>query len=166
MISAYPQGHFEQPPQVQTSGAPMGGQPVMPLPPGGQPAGYAPAPFLVPPPQFIPPQTAPPSIINYVSGPNGPPFQPNFQGYQGYNPTVPVRFGFSNSLYLKEKAFQTIHNLFLSFVTAPGSAAPTGVIPTSRMHLLQPSAAATTATAGSPHAATKGSNSNSTTARQ
>ncbi|XP_015109022.1 protein CASC3 isoform X2 [Diachasma alloeum] len=82
------QGHYEQPPPVPTTVAPMGGQPVMPLPPGGQPAPYAPPPFLVPPPQFIPSQTAPPNIINYVSAPNGPPFQPNFQGYQGYNPNV------------------------------------------------------------------------------
>ncbi|XP_011309696.1 protein CASC3 isoform X2 [Fopius arisanus] len=85
---AYPQGHFEPQPPGPTTVAPMGGQPVMPLPPGGQPAPYAPPPFLVPPPQFIPPQTAPPNIINYVSASNGPPFQPNFQGYQGYNPTV------------------------------------------------------------------------------
>lgn len=69
----------------------MAGQPVISLPPnGGQPAGYAPPPFLVPPPQFIPPQTAPPSIINYVSGPNGPTFPANFQSYQGYNPPVQV----------------------------------------------------------------------------
>lgn len=61
------------------------GQPVMPLPPpGAQPTpSYAPPPFLVPPPQFIASQTAPPSIINYVPGPNGPIFQPN---YQSYNP--------------------------------------------------------------------------------
>lgn len=69
----------------------MAGQPVISLPPSGQPAGYAPPAFLVPPPQFIPPQTAPPSIINYVPGPNGPTFPPNFQGYQGYNPSVQVR---------------------------------------------------------------------------
>lgn len=75
----------------------MAGQPVMSLPPGGQAASYAPPPFLVPPPQFIPPQTAPPSIINYVPGPNGPTFPPNFQGYQGYNPSVQVsKMNFSN----------------------------------------------------------------------
>ncbi|XP_063990245.1 protein CASC3 isoform X2 [Diachasmimorpha longicaudata] len=85
---AYPQGHYEQPQAVPTTVAPMGGQAVMPLPPGGQPAAYAPPPFLVPPPQFIPPQTAPPNILNYVSAPNGPSFPPNFQGYQGYNPNV------------------------------------------------------------------------------
>ncbi|XP_011639579.1 protein CASC3 isoform X1 [Pogonomyrmex barbatus] len=84
----YPQGHFEQSSPVAPATAPMAGQPVISLPPGGQPASYAPPPFLVPPPQFIPPQTAPPSIINYVPGPNGPTFPPNFQGYQGYNPSV------------------------------------------------------------------------------
>ncbi|XP_070165506.1 protein CASC3 isoform X1 [Polyergus mexicanus] len=80
----YPQGHFEQP---SPATAPITGQPVISLP-GGQPASYAPPAFLVPPPQFIPPQTAPPSIINYVPGPNGPTFSPNYQGYQGYNPSV------------------------------------------------------------------------------
>ncbi|XP_076174148.1 CASC3 exon junction complex subunit isoform X2 [Ptiloglossa arizonensis] len=84
----YPQGHFEQSTSVASAAAPMAGQPVIPLPPNGQPASYAPPPFLVPPPQFISPQTAPPSIINYVSGPNGPAFQPNYQGYQGYSPPV------------------------------------------------------------------------------
>lgn len=84
----YPQGHFEQTTSVATATAPMTGQPVIPIPPNGQPASYAPPPFLVPPPQFISPQTAPPSIINYVPGPNGPAFQPNFQGYQGYTPPV------------------------------------------------------------------------------
>ncbi|XP_077259839.1 CASC3 exon junction complex subunit isoform X1 [Temnothorax americanus] len=84
----YPQGHFEQSSPVAPATAPMAGQPVISLPPGGQAASYAPPPFLVPPPQFIPPQTAPPSIINYVPGPNGPTFPPNFQGYQGYNPSV------------------------------------------------------------------------------
>ncbi|XP_012152846.2 CASC3 exon junction complex subunit isoform X2 [Megachile rotundata] len=84
----YPQGHFEQSTPVPGAAAPMAGQPVIPLPPNGQPASYAPPPFLVPPPQFIPPQTAPPSIINYVPGPNGPAFPPNFQGYQGYSPPV------------------------------------------------------------------------------
>ncbi|CAK9830326.1 Protein CASC3 [Anthophora retusa] len=84
----YPQGHFEQSTPVAAAAAPMAGQPVIPLPPNGQPASYAPPPFLVPSPQFISPQTAPPSIINYVSGPNGPAFQPNFQGYQGYSPPV------------------------------------------------------------------------------
>ncbi|XP_068972200.1 protein CASC3 isoform X2 [Bombus flavifrons] len=84
----YPQGHFEQTTPVATATAPMTGQPVIPIPPNGQPASYAPPPFLVPPPQFISPQTAPPSIINYVPGPNGPAFQPNFQGYQGYSPPV------------------------------------------------------------------------------
>ncbi|KMR04521.1 protein casc3 [Lasius niger] len=86
--SGYPQGHFEQSSPVTPATAPMAGQPVISLPPGGQPASYAPPAFLVPPPQFIPPQTAPPSIINYVPGPNGPTFSPNFQGYQGYNPPV------------------------------------------------------------------------------
>ncbi|XP_043267125.1 protein CASC3 isoform X2 [Venturia canescens] len=84
----FPQTHFEQQTPVGNSPAPMAGQPVMPLTPGGQPSGYAPPPFLVPPPQFIPPQAAPPNIINYVSTPAGPAFPPNFQGYQGYNPTV------------------------------------------------------------------------------
>ncbi|XP_015430720.1 PREDICTED: protein CASC3 isoform X2 [Dufourea novaeangliae] len=84
----YPPGHFEQTTPVATAAAPMAGQPVIPLPPNGQPASYAPPPFLVPPPQFITPQTAPPSIINYVPGPNGPAFQPNFQGYPGYTPPV------------------------------------------------------------------------------
>ncbi|KAL0103116.1 hypothetical protein PUN28_017446 [Cardiocondyla obscurior] len=84
----YPQGHFEQSSPVAPATAPMTGQPVISLPPGGQAASYAPPPFLVPPPQFMPPQTAPPSIINYVPGPNGPTFPPNFQGYQGYNPSV------------------------------------------------------------------------------
>ncbi|EFN73087.1 Protein CASC3 [Camponotus floridanus] len=84
----YAQGHFEQSSPVTPATAPMAGQPVISLPPGGQPASYAPPAFLVPPPQFIPPQTAPPSIINYVPGPNGPTFSPNFQGYQGYNPSV------------------------------------------------------------------------------
>ncbi|KYN00007.1 PREDICTED: protein CASC3-like isoform X1 [Cyphomyrmex costatus] len=84
----YPQSHFEQSSPVAPATAPMAGQPVISLPPGGQAASYAPPPFLVPPPQFIPPQTAPPSIINYVPGPNGPTFPPNFQGYQGYNPSV------------------------------------------------------------------------------
>ncbi|KAG5325679.1 CASC3 protein, partial [Pseudoatta argentina] len=84
----YPQSHFEQSSSVAPATAPMAGQPVISLPPGGQAASYAPPPFLVPPPQFIPPQTAPPSIINYVPGPNGPTFPPNFQGYQGYNPSV------------------------------------------------------------------------------
>ncbi|XP_071581148.1 uncharacterized protein Btz isoform X2 [Temnothorax nylanderi] len=84
----YPQGHFEQSSPVAPATAPMAGQPVISLPPGGQAASYAPPAFLVPPPQFIPPQTAPPSIINYVPGPNGPTFPPNFQGYQGYNPSV------------------------------------------------------------------------------
>ncbi|XP_012526151.1 protein CASC3 isoform X3 [Monomorium pharaonis] len=83
----YPQSHFEQSSPVAPTAAPLAGQPVISLPPGGQ-ANYAPPPFLVPPPQFIPPQTAPPSIINYVPGPNGPTFPPNFQGYQGYNPSV------------------------------------------------------------------------------
>lgn len=90
-VSGYPQGHFEQSSPVTPATAPMAGQPVISLPPGGQAASYAPPPFLVPPPQFIPPQTAPPSIINYVPGPNGPTFPPNFQGYQGYNPSVQVR---------------------------------------------------------------------------
>ncbi|KAL6447300.1 hypothetical protein ACFW04_001505 [Cataglyphis niger] len=81
----YPQSHFEQSSPATAS---MAGQPVISLPPGGQPASYAPPAFLVPPPQFIPPQTAPPSLINYVPGPNGPTFSPNFQGYQGYNPSV------------------------------------------------------------------------------
>lgn len=84
----YPQGHFEQTTPVAAAAAPMAGQPVIPIPPNGQPASYAPPPFLVPSPQFISPQTAPPSIINYVPGPNGPSFQPNFQGYQGYSPPV------------------------------------------------------------------------------
>ncbi|XP_014485899.1 PREDICTED: protein CASC3 [Dinoponera quadriceps] len=84
----YPQGHFEQSSAVAPATTAMAGQPVISLPPSGQPAGYAPPAFLVPPPQFIPPQTAPPSIINYVPGPNGPTFPPNFQGYQGYNPSV------------------------------------------------------------------------------
>lgn len=84
----YAQGHFEQSSPVTPATAPMTGQPVISLPPGGQPASYAPPAFLVPPPQFIPPQTAPPNIINYVPGPNGPTFSPNFQGYQGYNPSV------------------------------------------------------------------------------
>ncbi|XP_031845556.1 CASC3 exon junction complex subunit isoform X2 [Nomia melanderi] len=84
----YPQGHFEQTTPVAAAATPLAAQPVIPLPPNGQPASYAPPPFLVPPPQFIPPQTAPPSIINYVPGPNGPAFQPNFQGYQGYTPPV------------------------------------------------------------------------------
>lgn len=88
IVSGYPQGHFEQP---SPATAPITGQPVISLPPGGQPASYAPPAFLVPPPQFIPPQTAPPSIINYVPGPNGPTFSPNFQSYQGYNPSVQVR---------------------------------------------------------------------------
>lgn len=65
-------------------------QSVIPLSTAGQPGSFAPPPFLVPTPQFIAPQTAPPSIINYVSGPNGPAFPPNFQGYQGYNPSVQV----------------------------------------------------------------------------
>ncbi|XP_051170088.1 transcription factor SPT20 homolog isoform X2 [Leptopilina boulardi] len=88
----YPQGHFEQPTSVAPPNAPMAGQPVIPLPPAPQPPSYAPPPpFLVPPPQFMPPpQTAPPSILNYVPAPNGPPFQPNYQGYQGYNP-APVQ---------------------------------------------------------------------------
>ncbi|RLU20263.1 hypothetical protein DMN91_006870 [Ooceraea biroi] len=85
----YPQGHFEQSsPVASATAGPMAGQPVISLPPGGQPASYAPPAFLVPPPQFIPPQTAPPNIINYVPGPNGPTFPPNFQGYQGYSPSV------------------------------------------------------------------------------
>lgn len=84
----FPQGHFEPSSPVASAAAPMAGQPVISLPPGGQPASYAPPAFLVPPPQFIPPQTAPPNIINYVPGPNGPTFPPNFQGYQGYNPSV------------------------------------------------------------------------------
>ncbi|XP_017798145.1 PREDICTED: protein CASC3 isoform X2 [Habropoda laboriosa] len=84
----YPQGHFEQTTPVAAAAAPMAGQPVIPLPPNGQPASYAPPPYLVPPPQFISPPTAPPSIINYVPGPNGPAFQPNFQSYQGYSPPV------------------------------------------------------------------------------
>ncbi|EFN76144.1 protein CASC3 isoform X2 [Harpegnathos saltator] len=84
----YPQGHFEQSSAVAPATTAIAGQPVISLPPSGQPAGYAPPAFLVPPPQFIPPQTAPPSIINYVPGPNGPTFPPNFQGYQGYNPPV------------------------------------------------------------------------------
>lgn len=91
IIIGYPQGHFEQTTPVAAAAAPMAGQPVIPLPPNGQPASYAPPAFLVPPPQFIPPQTAPPSIINYVPGPNGPAFQPNFQGYQGYSPPVQVQ---------------------------------------------------------------------------
>lgn len=90
-VLGYPQGHFEQSSPVTPATAPMAGQPVISLPPGGQPTSYAPPAFLVPPPQFIPPQTAPPSIINYVPGPNGPTFSPNFQGYQGYNPSVQVR---------------------------------------------------------------------------
>lgn len=85
----YPQSHFEQSTPVATATAPLAGQPVISIPPNGQPASYAPPPFLVPPPQFIPPQT-PASIINYVSGPNGPAFQPNYQGYQGYSPPVQV----------------------------------------------------------------------------
>lgn len=89
-VPGYTQGHFEQSSPVAPATAPMAGQPVISLPPGGQAASYAPPPFLVPPPQFIPPQTAPPSIINYVPGPNGPTFPPNFQGYQGYNPSVQV----------------------------------------------------------------------------
>ncbi|XP_046739129.1 trithorax group protein osa-like isoform X2 [Diprion similis] len=84
----YPPGHFEQAPPVATPAAPLAGQPVLPLPPGGQPASFAPPPFLVPSPQFLPPQGAPPSMINYVQGPNGPAFQPNFQGYQGFSPPV------------------------------------------------------------------------------
>lgn len=92
ICTGYPQGHFEQTAPVAAPAAPMAGQPVIPLPPNGQPASYAPPPFLVPPPQFIPPQTAPPSIINYVPGPNGPAFQPNFQGYQSYTPPVQVNF--------------------------------------------------------------------------
>lgn len=84
----YPQGHFEQSTPVAAAAAPLAGQPVIPIPPNGQPTSFAPPAFLVPPPQFIPPQTAPPSIINYVPGPNGPTFPPNFQGYQGYSPPV------------------------------------------------------------------------------
>ncbi|XP_034947916.1 protein CASC3 isoform X2 [Chelonus insularis] len=84
----YPQGHYEQPASVPTSANPLAAQPVIPMPTAGQPGTYAPPPFLVPPPQFLSTQTAPPSIINYVPGPNGPAFQPNFQGYQGYNPPV------------------------------------------------------------------------------
>ncbi|XP_032665459.1 protein CASC3-like isoform X2 [Odontomachus brunneus] len=84
----YPQGHFEQSSAVAPATTAMAGQPVISLPPSGQPAGYPPPAYLVPSPQFIPPQTAPPSIINYVPGPNGPTFPPNFQGYQGYNPSV------------------------------------------------------------------------------
>lgn len=96
----YPQGHFEQTTSVATATAPMTGQPVIPIPPNGQPASYAPPPFLVPPPQFISPQTAPPSIINYVPGPNGPAFQPNFQGYQGYSSPVQVHFSTTKSFIL------------------------------------------------------------------
>ena len=71
--------------------AAIGVQPVLPLPPS-QATTYpphAPPPYLVPSPQFIQPQTAPPpNIINYVPGPNGPIFQPN---YQSFTPaTVPV----------------------------------------------------------------------------
>ncbi|XP_015524060.2 protein CASC3 isoform X1 [Neodiprion lecontei] len=84
----YPAGHFDQAPPVAPPAAPLAGQPVLPLPPGGQPASFAPPPFLVPSPQFLPPQGAPPSMINYVQGPNGPAFQPNFQGYQGFSPPV------------------------------------------------------------------------------
>lgn len=76
---------------MPTAATPLAAPPVIPMTTAGQPAPYAPPPFLVPPPQFIPAQTAPPSIINYVPAPNGPGFQPNFQGYPGYNPTVPVR---------------------------------------------------------------------------
>lgn len=93
LFIGYPQGPFEQVPPVAPPTAPMAGQPVIPLSAAPQPPSYAqPPPFLVPPPQFMSPQAAPPNIINFVSGPNGPPFQPNFQGYQGYTPTsVPVR---------------------------------------------------------------------------
>ncbi|XP_012253652.2 protein CASC3 isoform X1 [Athalia rosae] len=85
----YAPGHFDQAAPVATPAAPpLAGQPVLPLPPGGQAANFAPPPFLVPPPQFLPPQGAPPSIINYVQGPGGPAFQPNFQGYQGFSPPV------------------------------------------------------------------------------
>lgn len=72
----------------------------MPLPNAGQPAPYAPPTFLVPPPQFISPQAAPPNIINYVPGPNGPAFPPNFPGYQGYNPTVLIN---NQSIIISEK---------------------------------------------------------------
>ncbi|KAK0090034.1 hypothetical protein PV325_003847 [Microctonus aethiopoides] len=83
----FPPAHFEPPPPVPTPAPALATQPVMPLPNAGQPAPYAPPTFLVPPPQFITPQAAPPNIINYVPGPNGPAFPPNFPGYQGYNPT-------------------------------------------------------------------------------
>ncbi|KAJ8669371.1 hypothetical protein QAD02_000630 [Eretmocerus hayati] len=85
----YPPGPYES----QAPPVPAPGQPVMPLPPppgAPQPASYAPPPFLVPPPQFIPPQQPPPNIINYVAGPNGPIFSPNYQSYNPAPvPTVP-----------------------------------------------------------------------------
>ncbi|XP_008556469.1 protein CASC3 isoform X1 [Microplitis demolitor] len=84
----FPQNHFDQTPQVPSPANTLTPQSVIPLSTAGQPGSFAPPPFLVPTPQFIAPQTAPPSIINYVSGPNGPAFPPNFQGYQGYNPSV------------------------------------------------------------------------------
>ncbi|XP_058792026.1 protein CASC3-like isoform X2 [Phymastichus coffea] len=80
----YPPSPYEQPTPVAAPAATMPGQPVVPIPQPPTYAPHGPPPFLVPPPQFIPPQTAPPSIINYVPGPNGPIFQPN---YQGYNPS-------------------------------------------------------------------------------
>ncbi|KAL7301591.1 hypothetical protein TKK_0005604 [Trichogramma kaykai] len=102
-VPAYAPNPYEQPapvqqvPQVpQVSQVPpttvaMGGQAVIPIP-SAQPPPYgshAPPPFLVPQPQYIAPQTAPPNIINYVAGPSGPIFQPN---YQGFNP-APVQAG-------------------------------------------------------------------------
>ncbi|KAH0567013.1 protein CASC3-like isoform X1 [Cotesia glomerata] len=84
----YPQNHFDQSPQVPQTANTLAPQSVMPLPSAGQPGSFAPPPFLVPTPQFIAPQTAAPSIINYVQAPNGPAFPPNFQGYQGYTPSV------------------------------------------------------------------------------
>lgn len=154
--AGYPPGHFDQAAPVATTAAPLAGQPVLPLPPGGQPANFAP-PFLVPPPQFLPPpQTAPPNLINYVQGPSGPPFPPNFQGYQGFTPPVQVRW-----TYLRLLIEDRLLISFLSFRLASGTAAAAGTVPTAGLHLLQ---SCSTTAACSSYEKTKSSDSDSTAA--
>lgn len=137
-VVGYPQSHFEQTSPVASAAAgPMTGQPVISLPPGGQPASYAPPAFLVPPPQFMASQTAP-SIINYVPGPNGPTFPPNFQSYQGYNPSVQVRQQICT--FEKKKKIVKLNGIqctvcFISDVASRTTAA-SRIIPAAGMYLL------------------------------
>jgi hypothetical protein len=168
-VIGYPQGHFEQSSPVASATAPMAGQPVISLPPGGQPGSYAPPAFLVPPPQFIASQT-PPNIINYVPGPNGPTFPPNFQGYQGYNPSVQVRqFVYIKNIKKEKNITKTdrTYNIYYILhlkIIASRTTTPSRIIPATGMYLLQSRATAAAAATSRTYAATEGSDTHSSTA--